>query len=73
VLSIAASNDGLSTAAKIDGAANMLPADADFTVLDGANHAQFGDYGTQPGDLDSTVTTEAVREEITGLLVGFLR
>jgi len=28
----------------------LLPADASFLEIKGANHAQFGDYGLQPGD-----------------------
>jgi dienelactone hydrolase len=28
----------------------LLPPDATFVELDGGNHAQFGDYGPQPGD-----------------------
>ena len=73
VLSIAASNDGLSTEAKIRDAAPRLPASADFTVIDGANHAQFGDYGTQPGDNAATITTTEARGQLTALLVAFLR
>ncbi|MGV8884720.1 MAG: alpha/beta hydrolase [Microbacteriaceae bacterium] len=73
VLSIAASNDGLSTPTKIADAVPLVPASADFEVIDGANHAQFGDYGVQPGDGRSTITTEQTRDQITALLVSFLQ
>jgi len=73
VLSIAASNDGLSTEAKIRDAAPRLPASTEFSVIDGANHARFGDYGVQPGDREATITTKETRDQLTALLVAFLR
>lgn len=72
VLSISGSEDGLSTPAKIDDNAHLLPADATFIEIDGANHASFGDYGPQPGDGTATATDDAVRDEITtGILAAF--
>lgn len=61
VLSLAAENDGLSTATKIADAAHNLPADTEFLVLEGANHAGFGDYGAQPGDGSSTLSDPQLR------------
>jgi len=34
----------------------LLPPDTDFKELEGGNHAQFGDYGAQPGDRPATIT-----------------
>lgn len=42
--------DGLATTDKIDAARPLLPAQTQFTRLEGGNHAQFGWYGPQPGD-----------------------
>jgi predicted alpha/beta hydrolase family esterase len=50
VLSISGSEDGLSTPAKIEDTAHLLPADTTFVEIEGANHAAFGAYGAQPGD-----------------------
>lgn len=50
VLSLAGSEDGLSTPAKITDAREKLPGDAVMVESDGASHASFGDYGTQKGD-----------------------
>ncbi|WP_440709190.1 alpha/beta hydrolase [Herbiconiux sp. YIM B11900] len=72
VLSISASNDGLSTPAKIEASRTQLPADTDFVVIEGANHAQFGDYGPQPGDGVSTTPDPQVRADITAALDPFL-
>ncbi|MGH3704575.1 MAG: alpha/beta hydrolase [Agromyces sp.] len=71
VLSIAGTDDGLSTPEKIGGAAHLLPADAVFVEIDGANHASFGDYGVQPGDGVATATDREVRDEITRALATF--
>jgi len=73
VLSISASNDGLSTPAKIEASKADLPADTEFVVIEGANHAQFGDYGVQPGDGTSTVSDTTVKDELTAALVRFIR
>ena len=73
VLSIAGENDLLSDLATIEGAAPLLPADAQFVVIEGANHAAFGDYGPQTGDGERTITSEKMRDELTRLLGEVLR
>jgi Alpha/beta hydrolase family len=71
-LSISGSNDGLSTPEKIRAAAGLLPGDAVFTEIAGANHASFGDYGVQPGDGEATITSDEARDAITNALAGIL-
>lgn len=71
VLSVSGTEDGLSTPEDIDAGADLLPPDATFVELDGANHADFGDYGAQPGDGVSTLPRDVVRAEITDALVAF--
>ena len=71
VLSIAAANDELSTPEKIENAAHLLPGDAVFTEIAGANHASFGDYGVQPGDGTATADDAAVRDAITDAVLAF--
>ncbi len=68
VLSIGGSADGLSTPAKIESAAALLPQRASFQQVEGLNHAGFGDYGVQPGDGIATLTSEQERSAITDLL-----
>jgi hypothetical protein len=68
VLSIAGSEDGLSTESKIAGAKSLLPADTQFVRIDGLNHAGFGDYGLQPGDGESRLTDADERAAITAAL-----
>ena len=64
-LSIGGTHDGLSTPAKIKDAAPLLPPNAVFVEIAGANHAAFGDYGVQPGDGEATITSRQMRADIT--------
>lgn len=73
VLSIAAENDLLSDLDTIADAAPLLPANAEFVIIEGANHAAFGDYGEQSGDGERTITSEQMRDELTRLLSELLR
>lgn len=72
VLSISGSEDGLTTAQKIDDAAHLLPADTVYVVIEGGNHAGFGAYGPQPGDREATIPAEEQRQQITDALAPFL-
>ena len=71
VLSISGSNDGLATPAKIDAAKPLLPASTTYTVIEGAVHAFFGDYGPQPGDGVPTITHDDARRQISAASVSF--
>lgn len=73
VLSISGSEDGLSTPAKIEEAADLLPADTEFVVIEGGNHAGFGAYGPQAGDGEATIPPAEIQEQITAVLGPFLR
>lgn len=72
VLSIGGSRDGLSTPEKIAAARHLLPADAELVEIDGMDHAQFGDYGPQPGDRPATIDDETARARLTEVLGAFL-
>jgi hypothetical protein len=71
-LSIGGENDGLSTPAKIAGAAHLLPSDATFVEVPGMTHAQFGAYGLQPGDGTATISDAEARDAITAALASVL-
>jgi hypothetical protein len=72
VLSIAGSEDGLSTPEKIADAAGLLPASATFVEIEGLNHAGFGDYGRQSGDNEATISRPEGRAAITEALMAWL-
>lgn len=72
VLTLSGSRDGLSTPAKIADAAHLLPSDARLVTLPGADHAQFGDYGAQPGDNLASASDAQAKREITAAVLAFL-
>jgi hypothetical protein len=72
VLTLSATRDGLRTPGKIADAAHLLPSDARVATLPGADHAQFGDYGPQPGDTPATATDAQAQREITTDVLAFL-
>lgn len=71
VLSIAGSEDGLSTPQKIAAARPLLPADAELVEITGASHASFGDYGPQAGDGTPTISDEEMHQTVTALVGAF--
>jgi hypothetical protein len=73
VLSLAGSEDGLSTPEKIADARHLLPANAELIEIDGASHASFGDYGPQSGDGTPTISDDEMHSAVTDLLVPFLQ
>lgn len=72
VLSIVAENDGLSTPEDVAARSGNLPDDAVTVVIEGANHAAFGDYGAQPGDGTATIDRQTARAEIADAVAAFL-
>jgi predicted esterase len=53
----------------------LLPADATYDDLEGGNHAQFGDYGPQPGDTANPAMSaaEQLRQAVGGTMTLLLR
>ena len=72
VLSISGSEDGLATPTKINASRPDLPENTDFTVIDGAVHAFFGDYGAQRGDGVPRIGHDRARVQISTATVDFV-
>ncbi len=72
VLTLSATRDRLSTPAAIAAAAHLLPPDAQLVRLPGADHAQFGNYGPQPGDNPATASDSHTRAAITDAVLAFV-
>jgi len=72
VLSVSAGNDHLATPGKIANSQLTLPPATRFTVVTGAVHASFGDYGPQPGDGTPTITHDEAREQISEASLAFV-
>lgn len=72
VLSIFASNDGLATPEKVNASKARLPKDTSFKVIEGGVHANFGDYGPQPGDGEPTISRDEARTQISSVSLAFV-
>jgi hypothetical protein len=72
VLSISGSEDGLATPADIEASRSTLPQDAEFSEIEGAVHAFFGDYGPQPGDGTPTIDHDTARSLIAKQSLDFM-
>ncbi|RQW22616.1 alpha/beta hydrolase [Bacillus sp. C1-1] len=64
VLSLSASEDGLSTPEKIEANSENLPKTTDFIEIEGGNHAYFGIYGEQSGDGVATLSVAEQQKAI---------
>lgn len=58
VLSIYASRDGVIDHENLQKSRQLLPPNTVWVEIEGGNHAQFGHYGDQRGDMTATITTE---------------
>jgi hypothetical protein len=72
VESISGSRDGLATPDTIAASRADLPADTVFTVIEGACHSQFGDYGPQTGDNTPTISHDDARRQISAASLAFV-
>jgi predicted alpha/beta-hydrolase family hydrolase len=72
VLSIFGSLDGLATGDKIAASYPLLPEDTRYYAVEGGNHAQFGWYGEQQGDLPATISRDEQQAQAVGVTVEFL-
>ncbi|HSL46619.1 MAG TPA: alpha/beta hydrolase [Anaerolineales bacterium] len=51
----------------------LLPADTQYVVVQGGNHAQFGDYGAQPGDNEAAISRADQQKQTVEATVQFLK
>ncbi|GAB4397994.1 MAG: alpha/beta hydrolase [Anaerolineales bacterium] len=73
MLSVYGTEDGgLDNGAKIEEYKAFQTPDTQFVVIQGGNHAQFGDYGPQPGDKPATISYESQWQQATDATVQFL-
>lgn len=72
VLSLYAEFDGLSTEEKIFDKAENLPSNTDYIEIIGGNHAQFGMYGEQSGDLEATISVIEQQNKMIEATLEFL-
>ncbi|TCK89137.1 alpha/beta hydrolase family protein [Natranaerovirga hydrolytica] len=72
VLSIYGTQDGLISMDKIDNTSDLLSEETIFKEIAGGNHAYFGMYGEQKGDLAATISIDKQHRIIIDTTVEFL-
>lgn len=71
VLSIYGTRD-MAGMAKFDETRALNPTSTQYVVVDGGNHAQFGNYGSQPGDNKATISRADQQAQVVAAVVQFL-
>ena len=69
VLTIAGSADGVLNRAAYEEARGNLPAGSEEIVIEGGNHAHFGNYGEQRGDGTATISREEQQGQTADAIV----
>jgi hypothetical protein len=57
---------------KFEETSKLLPSTSEYVVIDGGNHAQFGNYGPQPGDNEAGISATEQQAQIVKATVEFL-
>jgi len=65
--------DGLSTPEEVLASRAQFPPDTVFKAIEGGNHAQFGDYGSQKGDHAATITAVSQQQWVVRHTLSFLQ
>ncbi|WP_440990388.1 alpha/beta hydrolase [Haloarchaeobius baliensis] len=71
-LAITGTRDGVLNRERFESNRRFLPDDATVVSVEGMNHAQFGNYGTQDGDDEATISTATAHERVVAALVEWL-
>jgi len=71
VLTIYGTND-MAGQAKFDETKSLNPPTAQYVIIQGGNHGQFGDYGPQPGDNPADISRSEQQAQIVAATVQFL-
>jgi hypothetical protein len=72
-LSTYGSNDLVLNMDNVNSTLVLLPPGTIRQVIEGGNHAQFGNYGIQPGDGIATISSEDQQAQATNLTVRLIR
>lgn len=72
VLSIYGTTDGYPNTENFDDKRFLLPADTEFVAIEGASHAQFGDYGPQKGDVVPSLSLAAQHQRVAEIMLDFI-
>ena len=72
VLSIFGTTNGIPNTDSFEDKQNLLPDDTSYIPIEGASHAQFGDYGPQKGDVSPSISLSAQHDQIFEIMLDFI-
>lgn len=72
VLSITGTQDAILNMDQYEQTKDLLPSDTLHVAIEGGNHSNFGHYGFQEGDKESTISREEQQEEVTKFINDFV-
>ena len=72
VLSIFGDTDGVMNKALYDERKDWYPDDFEEYIIEGANHAQYGDYGEQPRDNEALISAESQQKQTADIMLKWL-
>jgi hypothetical protein len=71
-ISIFGTTDDLPNTENFNDKKHLLPANTEFVAIEGANHAQFGDYGPQRGDVVASISLAEQHEKVADIMLDFV-
>jgi hypothetical protein len=72
VISIYSTTNNFPNTKNFNDKKHLLPADTIFIGIEGANHAQFGDYGPQKGDVVASISLAEQHELVAEIMLDFI-
>jgi pimeloyl-ACP methyl ester carboxylesterase len=72
VIAIFGTTDGTANTDNFDDKRDLLPQDTTFVPIEGASHAQFGDYGPQSGDVVPSISAAEQHIRVAALMLEFI-
>jgi hypothetical protein len=71
-LSIFGTTDNVPNADNFDDKRHLVPASTEFVGIEGASHAQSGDYGPQKGDVVASISLAEQHEKVAEIMLDFI-
>ena len=71
-ISIFGTTNGIPNTEDFNDKKHLLPPDTVFIGIEGANHAQFGDYGPQKGDVAASISLAEQYERVAEIMLDFI-
>ncbi len=72
VISIFGTTNGIANTDNFNDKKHLLPANTEFVAIEGANHAQFGDYGPQKGDVAASISLTEQHQQVAEVMLDFI-